>query len=412
MIKKILIISYTFPPTSGVGGRRWAKFAKYIYREGVDVHVIAAKSVGKEESTWKNDVTDLVDKVERIDFGYPNILSKHRLTSFMDKIFYKLFLLRVKLGAKGNYYDRSIFVGEKLKLAISKKIQSGFNHIIVTGAPFKMMHDVVSLKKDYPDIHVTADFRDPWTWGDGYGFKQLSKERAAYEMKLEADVLQQANLITVPVMPMYDHLKEKYSFLDESQLLHLPHGFDEDDIQQKWTPVTNTKIIYAGTLYADLEPYFKKLNDEMLQIPNEKRPVIDFFPMNPEKFLYYKSLCIDSELDGNFVLNEVLPPHALFNKMQDYAFFLTICPERFKDFISSKYYELFNFGIPILYIGAKGLLSKTILENDAGNVFDVQEFSFDKIDMSRVESSVMKEYSSKYSIWNLTKNLISNIEKT
>ena len=52
----ILIISHTFPPYKGIGGRRWAKFAKELARRGHPVHVV--HSAGSEDlmgSLWTDD---------------------------------------------------------------------------------------------------------------------------------------------------------------------------------------------------------------------------------------------------------------------------------------------------------------------------------------------------------------------
>ena len=54
--KKILVVSYTFPPSPGIGGRRWAKFSKVLVQKGWDVDVIAAKITRDSESVWMKDV--------------------------------------------------------------------------------------------------------------------------------------------------------------------------------------------------------------------------------------------------------------------------------------------------------------------------------------------------------------------
>ena len=71
MSKKILIISYTFPPSSKVGGRRWVKFAKYFVKNNNDVRIITSKN--KNESGWLKDYDYLKPRITEISFNYPII---------------------------------------------------------------------------------------------------------------------------------------------------------------------------------------------------------------------------------------------------------------------------------------------------------------------------------------------------
>src|SRR5688572_21173339 len=43
-MKRVLLISYTFPPTGGAGVQRAAKFAKFLPRFGWDVSVLTASN--------------------------------------------------------------------------------------------------------------------------------------------------------------------------------------------------------------------------------------------------------------------------------------------------------------------------------------------------------------------------------
>ncbi len=53
----ILLACYTFPPALGIGGRRWAKYAKGLAQAGHHVHVLCAEAVpGRAGSSWTEDV--------------------------------------------------------------------------------------------------------------------------------------------------------------------------------------------------------------------------------------------------------------------------------------------------------------------------------------------------------------------
>ena len=72
MGKKVLIVSYTFPPSPNVGGRRWSKLVRHLVESGNTVHVITAipDSDGRYSTKSSDGIT-----VHRIDSGYPRILT-------------------------------------------------------------------------------------------------------------------------------------------------------------------------------------------------------------------------------------------------------------------------------------------------------------------------------------------------
>ena len=47
-IRRLLIISYHFPPDGAIGGLRWAGLSKYLGRMGWDVHVVTASESAAE----------------------------------------------------------------------------------------------------------------------------------------------------------------------------------------------------------------------------------------------------------------------------------------------------------------------------------------------------------------------------
>ena len=71
MNKKVLIVCYSFPPYPGIGGRRWAKFAKYLYRNGYNVNVISSKNKADENSQWKTDIEEYSNNIDYIESNYP-----------------------------------------------------------------------------------------------------------------------------------------------------------------------------------------------------------------------------------------------------------------------------------------------------------------------------------------------------
>ena len=208
MSKKILIISYTFPPSSKVGGRRWVKFAKYFVKNNNDVRIITSKN--KNESGWLKDYDYLKPRITEISFNYPyylGIIPKN----LSQKVLYRLHLIWSKLKTSANFYDKAVH-GEKELIKETKSfINRGYNNIIVTVAPFHLATHISKIISDYPQCNFIVDFRDPWIGNKtDYGYYSLSKFRQENERKSEQQVLNSFDHVVTVSKTMTDELTEKY----------------------------------------------------------------------------------------------------------------------------------------------------------------------------------------------------------
>ena len=364
----ILLISYTFPPYPGIGGRRWAKFAKYLSRLGYTVHVIHAKNPFNEKSLWLDDVENNEHiKTYQLNIRYPNIL----LTipkSFFQKIKYKCSLFVVNLFSKGTPYDRGIF-WRKNMLKKSEELIRTYNikNVVSNCAPFSSAYYALELKKQFNDLNLMVDFRDPWTWGKGYGFSILEKNRFLFEKEKENAVIENSNFIFVPSIEMKNHLNSTYPKFSNNVIL-LPHGFDKDEITLKPKKHSEViKLIFYGSLYYNLEEVFSEIAGCLS----------DF---NDKIFLdlYSSTTAYNQLFDSVNLLNKTvnyynpLLPKQLFNKMDGYDFVLIVQPDYAKDFITTKIYEIINSGTPIILISSEGKLSDFIIQNNLGLWFTLE----------------------------------------
>ena len=79
-----VIVTYTFPPSNEIGGRRWAKFSQNLSRLGHKVTVICAENSDNE----KCDTSEFNGiKVISLPKKYPNWLTGINLT-LKEKILY------------------------------------------------------------------------------------------------------------------------------------------------------------------------------------------------------------------------------------------------------------------------------------------------------------------------------------
>jgi len=398
--KHILLIAYTFPPYPGIGGRRWTKFAKYLSKLGYTVHVVHAKNPFHEISLWLNDVINNEHiKCYEIDSSYPKVLLSTP-QSFIDKIKYKVALLKVNLLTKGTPYDKGIFwKSQMLKLSVQLINQFNIKNIIVTSAPFSSAYHALELKLKFDDLNLLVDFRDPWTWGKGYGMSTISTKRKDYEKMMERKVIEGYHTVFTPVVDMCHHLQKVYP-LHRDKINVLPHGFDTDDIHQYEKIISNKiRLVFFGTLYNGIGHVFSQLAS-FLSINNE-RISLDVFSDSRRYSEYFKS---NDTLENNVHYHQQLIPKELFKKFNQFDFALIIQPDFAKDFISTKIYEIVYSKKLILLISEEGELSSFVKQNKLGihiskdniekdlnillqmdaisfnqEVFPIKDYSFEKI---------------------------------
>jgi len=403
MPEKILIISYVFPPSKGIGGRRWAKIAKHWHQQGNDVEVIAGFNKNDNGGPWDIDVTALIkkNKIHYIADDYPKIINSIPNT-IIQKLQYRLALNLVKIRIKGNYYDRSVFWTEKILPLVKQKIKEGFTNIAATGAPFFYLKNIIALKDEFPGLKVWIDLRDPWTWGDGFGMGLLNHKRKRNEENTEKYVIEKADLVTVPVRKMYSELSKMYN---PEGLRVLPHFYDPDDIPGKRVenPDFDHSLIYAGAVYDGIENTLLSVADELLRI-KDKKIRWRFFVSNPDKL---SKVFADKRYNKLIEINAQIPSADILRQIINSDFYIAIYPERFKDHLSTKFPELYALGTPIIYIGANGDVASFITQNNIGRAIVPVDIKSEFQNALKIQRVKKNPDSKKYSIKTIVGNSFS-----
>lgn len=355
-----MIVSYTFPPSIEIGGRRWSKFIHYLNDLDYNITLLTKKSK-KEINVLKS--YSYLNRVEFFNVKYPKALEKDP-NNIWDHLFYKISKLFLMLITKSNFYDKGVlikkhFIDKASVLILEEKI----NLIIITGAPFSLLYYGTILKKKY-SIKLISDLRDPWTWGSGYGMTLINNSRKKNEEFYQNKVIEFSDLITVPVKPMYDFLVSNYKCFKQ-KIKILPHAYDINDFNKisfksrKRNEIF--KIIYGGTIYSNLEKQFKLLHRSV------KDNLDCFFEIEfyTDEIKYLNSNALEEVKNKFKVLNKI-PINEFMLKVHSADVFLLLFPDDVKDFISSKFYEIIFLKKPIIFIGKNGLVSEFIVSNNLG----------------------------------------------
>lgn len=373
-MSKVVIVCFTFPPFPGIGGRRWAKFARCLHDAGHEIQVIAAKKQSNEPSAWTKDTLNYSNKIHFIPSGFPHVLASNPQT-IVQKIAYRAALLWVKLrNFNGNYFDHSAFFGHSAAKEIEKCIALGYNNVIVSCGPFRMTEQILKLKQKYPQVRFILDFRDPWTNNKtAFSFQTISKNRLQFEQKLEKWSVDTADYVMSVSSEMNDYF-QKISGANHQKFIELPNGFDHQDFNQSVTLQENkantTDIVFAGTLYNNTEHIFKQFSDNLLHLKAQnkcsKNVKYKFYGYVPNWFRKYAEQHNGTiEYGGNLSLNEA------FGKLKNAAAFMLFLTDDLSYSKSTKFYEYVAMKKPILVFSIGGETGNYIQNNKLG--FDCNE---------------------------------------
>jgi len=371
--KNILIVCFSFPPFPGIGGRRWAKFAKHLAKNNFNVHVLAAENTSGTRSEWSNDVQDENIKIITLPLGNSKVFSFYP-ANLKEKLIYKALTVKASLFIKGNKQDKIYFIKNALLKAADRIIkENNIGTVIVTIPPYKLSYYLLPLKKKYPQLKFMVDYRDPWTDNRSYhGFATISKEDLSAETEFEKEVLQTADVIFDVNEQSLQTLRNKTQ--TKASFKHLPNGYDTDDYSSlKLSKPTSDEIrfVYTGSFYPNLiyllEPLIASLNK--LKKTNKelyKKLHFDFYGNMDHKALELlkRSNSEAIQFHGN------LPQQEVLNKINEANYCLLFSAPDHAHALNTKFYEYLYFRKPILYFGGKGDAAGFILNNKIGLLFE------------------------------------------
>ncbi len=350
------IVSYTFPPSKEIGGRRWAKFSQQLTKKGHEVTVVCADNSAGDNHWYDKEFSGI--DVCVLPKCYPKWLTGIT-KNLKEKLLYFFYTKIYSHFTKQNFFDRG-YAWKKIMLKALEEIhhKKTIDVLVVTGAPFSLLYYGAEFKKRYNEIQYIADLRDPWTWGSYYGIPNLSSLKKKFQELSEYETLKVCDMVCCPTQNMVDVLKEKYNAFS-SKLYLLPHAYDPDKFPKTVNENKRKGFIYGGTLYNGIEDYIISLSKIVKANPNAG------FKWEIYTGTYYP--LINSNFEKEIInVNSFIPEAQLFQRISQSAAYLVFFPITDKDLVSTKFFEIIYTGTPILYIGEEGEVSKFIRENKVG----------------------------------------------
>ena len=258
--KKLLIITYYWPPAGGPGVQRWLKFVKYLPDFNIQPIVYIP-----ENPTYPIVDTDLVKEVSDSTIVLKNkIFEPYQLAGFLSKketqkissgiipaAKKQSFLEKVLLWVRGNVFipdARFLWVNPSLKY-LKNYIQENNIDTIVTSGPPHSLHLIGLKLKESMELTWFADFRDPWTTIGYHKALKLSSYADKKHKQLEKLVLDGANTIIVTSKTT----KAEFELLTDTPIEVITNGYDIENVDRQ---VLDDKFTMAhiGSFLSDRNP--------------------------------------------------------------------------------------------------------------------------------------------------------------
>jgi glycosyltransferase involved in cell wall biosynthesis len=387
-MKRVLLITYHFPPDGAVGSVRAAKFAKYLPEFGWEATIL----------TVKPKYCDVLD-TNTIDVNSSGIPVVIRTGMFRNPSFY---YRKIKRRLRSNGTKAYVSPPETEKAARHAQtafrtwidfllsfpdeqtgwIPFGFikgmqalyrknTSVLMTSGPPHSVHLLGMLLSKLTHVPWVADFRDPWL--DSY-LSQLGIQQERYARfgkRLEARFMAQAACIVTTTPRFTDRLRSKYPAA-QAKVLAIPNGYDPEEFlgvsrekEQRFT------ISYLGSLYyrRDPEPVLSSIAELMSEghISPDQLAVRFIGDCHEAEGKAVKALIAKYGLTG---IVEILPwlprSHAL--EIMTRSHLLLLLAEDQPLQIPGKVYDYLGSGSQILAITGDGATADLLRETGAGIV--------------------------------------------
>ncbi len=380
--KKVLIVSYYWPPAGGPGVQRWLKFVKYLPDFGYEPHVYIPENPTypiKDEKLIK-DVTDkaiIIKQKIKEPYRWASFLSNNTTKKISSGIIpskkKQSIVVKLLLWIRGNLFipdARVLWVKPSVSFLKEYLQKHQIDTIITTGPPHSLHLIGLQLKKEL-NINWIADFRDPWTT-IGYHKELMLSEKAERKHKaLEKNVLQTADKIIVTSLTT----KTEFATLTSKPIEVITNGYDVENVEKTPLDVKFT-LAHIGSFLSDRNPriLWKVLNE----LINENPDFANDFQLKLIGKVSQEIVDTIQEFKlSNYVLNLGYLSHKeaiQHQRASQVLLLIEIDDETTRCIIPGKLFEYMVSDRPIIAIGPNGSDFENIIkETNTGSFFSYED---------------------------------------
>lgn len=382
--KKILIITYYWPPAGGPGVQRWLKFAKYLPEFGWKPIIFTPENPSYpllDESLMKDVPKDIEIVKTKIWEPYQlaeklNKSNKKFKAGQFDVGKNQSWKSKLSIWVRGNFFipDARVFWVKPSVKFLEQYLKENKIDVVVTSGPPHSLHLIgLNLKKKLPNLKWIADFRDPWTEISYYKHLKLTKSSDRKHRQMESDVFKTADITLATSYTDAENFRK-----NGANSVCITNGFDETDASQALKSLSSQTftLSYIGVL-------------EQLRNPENLWKVLDDLVKTNADFAENFTLKFAGRIDDkilneietsslkNYILNLGYISHdkAVEEMEKSSLLLITNFPnESSKGIIPGKIFEYLATGKQIISFGPdKADVAKILDETNAGKHFNYND---------------------------------------
>ena len=270
-MKRVLVVTYYWPPSGGSGVQRWVKFAKYLPQEGWQPVIYTPENPEYTaiDHTLEAEIPHTVEIIRRPITEpynlYRKLMGKGASTDMKTLTAgasggavteissgKKSFKQRLSLWIRGNLFVPDPRVGwVKPSVRFLKKYlaEHPVDVIVTTGPPHSMHLIGQRLHKEL-GLPWIPDFRDPWS--RMYYLKHLPMSARTWRRlrSMEQSVLDDCSTV-LAVTPL---VQEEFQAQTKTPVAMITNGYDGGDFEQAVEPDGFFNVVHTGLFAADGNP--------------------------------------------------------------------------------------------------------------------------------------------------------------
>ena len=264
-MKRVLIITYYWPPSGGAGVQRWLKFVKYLRNYGWEPVVYTAENPEAPALDYSlaKDIPEGIEVIRKPIWEpyyfyrkFIGLKKDEKISAgFLTESKQPVFSQKLAVWLRGNFFipdARRFWIKPSIKFLTDYLKANPVDAVVSTGPPHTTHLIALGIKNSL-GIPWLADFRDPWTKIDFYDQLMLTFLADMRHRMLEKKVLKKADR----VVTVSWHWAKDFDDLGAQHTSVITNGFDPEDFPEANDQKPDTFLLtHIGALNKDRNPEF------------------------------------------------------------------------------------------------------------------------------------------------------------